>query len=337
MSQICINQETIAERNHQVQMMSQIYGNARGIIAWLTPPVDTIDPKCGKLCLPYLHCKMEDKRHKHVVDGKICQWLKAFVTNPYWDRLWIVQELLLAWEVSFWYRSDTLGWPDLEECRVLSASSQLIFIIRAKARKFTHQYEALSFDLAFVLKSFAGSKCRDPRDKVYGIMAMVEENQRLDVDYNKSEAQLMVDCVVILFSSRLRSEPVHAESSYDSGVQRAVERLARALGIPSPYQPYHSELYDSAYIMTLALRTKYGESISLQLKRLLHRGLVQEGLCATLHGLCNQWIQDGKSRITREEWVTACEQSRLSQEGVQREVRKYETWRSESYVYSGGL
>ncbi|KAI4677118.1 uncharacterized protein J4E88_006925 [Alternaria novae-zelandiae] len=66
--QICINQWTISERNHQVQMMSDIYSKATSVIAWLgdgsekacAPPellaergCDPLDKIYGLLGLPY--------------------------------------------------------------------------------------------------------------------------------------------------------------------------------------------------------------------------------------------------------------------------------------------
>ena len=38
---LCINQNSIAERNHQVGMMGQIYSKASSVLAWLEPETES--------------------------------------------------------------------------------------------------------------------------------------------------------------------------------------------------------------------------------------------------------------------------------------------------------
>lgn len=40
------------------------------------------------------------------------------------------------------------------------------------------------------LKLFAGHECEDPRDKVYGLLGIVNEKQRIEVDYKKPAAEV---------------------------------------------------------------------------------------------------------------------------------------------------
>ncbi|KAI4949526.1 hypothetical protein J4E91_005265 [Alternaria rosae] len=45
--QLCIDQSTTVERNHQVQMMSDIYSKAASVIAWLGDGSQKADPSSG--------------------------------------------------------------------------------------------------------------------------------------------------------------------------------------------------------------------------------------------------------------------------------------------------
>jgi hypothetical protein len=75
--QISIDQSKNSERNHQVQMMSKIYSQATSVIVWL-----------GK----------GNTQERHVD----CPWpvdidvLKVVLDNVYFERLWTVQEFILA-------------------------------------------------------------------------------------------------------------------------------------------------------------------------------------------------------------------------------------------------
>ena len=79
--QICINQQDSSEKSHQVLLMSQIYSQAKQVIAW---PGFQIGPR-----------QLEPHhRYKYTDPGD-------FLNTSYWQRLWIIQELFLAQEIRF--------------------------------------------------------------------------------------------------------------------------------------------------------------------------------------------------------------------------------------------
>ncbi|KAM3068337.1 hypothetical protein ACMFMF_009153 [Clarireedia jacksonii] len=90
---ICINQEDIPERNRQLPLMPFVYERAQIVLIWLGL------------------CEMEsarDSERASSVDEKaqsLLDWLrlssnseltKVICYNPYWDRLWIIQEIAKA-------------------------------------------------------------------------------------------------------------------------------------------------------------------------------------------------------------------------------------------------
>ncbi|KAF2820168.1 HET-domain-containing protein, partial [Ophiobolus disseminans] len=76
--QLAIDQATNLERNHQVQMMSDIYSNAESVIVWL-----------GKAQSDYEAARTYQKTGHH-------EAFTAILHNNYFDRLWVMQEFLLA-------------------------------------------------------------------------------------------------------------------------------------------------------------------------------------------------------------------------------------------------
>ena len=110
---ICVSQDNMRERTHQVAFMSQIYSNARRVIAWLgenkNGTVDVLESRgehgvFRKFLAKGYVCRRNDASAQ--VDGTICDRCRivlgvwnalAYVGRcEYWTRRWIVQEIALA-------------------------------------------------------------------------------------------------------------------------------------------------------------------------------------------------------------------------------------------------
>lgn len=98
--QLCIDQSHAIERNAQVSMMSQIYQRASEVLVWLCQ--DT-----AQSCKP--DCRQVDI-HQH---GAECPLMVSLLTQPYWARVWIIQELVLAKRIILLHGAVTLEWSDL--------------------------------------------------------------------------------------------------------------------------------------------------------------------------------------------------------------------------------
>ena len=124
---LCINQTVVEERNHQVQMMSEIYRKASYVYIWLGISSHNIEKAMDDIRTEYRchydrlgsavrrksaksrHSKWsatqnlgqdEDvdvivERRDEVTPLKIAA-LKEFFAKPYWQRLWIVQGIVLT-------------------------------------------------------------------------------------------------------------------------------------------------------------------------------------------------------------------------------------------------
>lgn len=117
---LCINQEDLKERAHQVTRMKDIYASAWNIAIWLGPEAD--DSDLAMTAMQYLSLRSKDldplrnvyhRVDKAIVDFKpIFYWrystvkrlmrravfraLYHLLERPYWRRLWILQEVALG-------------------------------------------------------------------------------------------------------------------------------------------------------------------------------------------------------------------------------------------------
>lgn len=108
---ICINQQDISERNHQVRIMGDIYKTADKVIVWLGDERDGSDEAIQMIELWsevfWKYVPDKEAAVQHMVEksrsDKNWNWrldeIEAFLDRPWWSRRWVLQEVVLAKEV----------------------------------------------------------------------------------------------------------------------------------------------------------------------------------------------------------------------------------------------
>ncbi|KAF2649711.1 HET-domain-containing protein, partial [Lophiostoma macrostomum CBS 122681] len=178
--QICIDQAVVQERNHQVRMMSDIYKRASYVYVWLGP----------------------SDRRTEAPDPLSGTELTHFFQNPYWHRLWIVQEVMLARYIRIMCGETLLSWEELQRfCSTglghlptdaaQAVPSQVIWLAEHAMLAETHSYSTL-------LLTFSLNECQDPRDKVYGFQGLVNPQDRMEIDYGISVVEVFLYVVAAM-------------------------------------------------------------------------------------------------------------------------------------------
>ncbi|KAH7385716.1 heterokaryon incompatibility protein-domain-containing protein, partial [Pyrenochaeta sp. MPI-SDFR-AT-0127] len=100
--QICIDQANLKERNHQVSQMAQIYSSARRVHIWLgrgrgtsDGVMDDIQTYKSPYALPHALLYPPPPDHEYSMSMGL-QCFAYLSEARYWNRLWIIQEILLA-------------------------------------------------------------------------------------------------------------------------------------------------------------------------------------------------------------------------------------------------
>ncbi|KAF3053674.1 hypothetical protein E8E11_010937 [Didymella keratinophila] len=184
--------------------MSAIYRGSQRVIVWLND--DTGD------CL---------KAARAFRDPTDIVALSTILSNDYFSRLWVIQEMLLIPEIriftagntwipweSIWFitKDVNLGWRKLttEEASAwkrVSPNTQKLIRMTGNTEQTKESRELLD------ILSFSANICYEPRDKVYGLMSLFKVEDTLKVDYDKPVFEVFVD-VVMAF---------HAITKFDYG------------------------------------------------------------------------------------------------------------------------
>jgi hypothetical protein len=77
--------------------MSDIYQSAKEVVVWLGEPSNDLE-----LAFDILGGKTRIELNSNFDFEKLNRSTTAFCDRDYWNRLWIVQEMLLARRVSYW-------------------------------------------------------------------------------------------------------------------------------------------------------------------------------------------------------------------------------------------
>ena len=105
---LCINQNNTTERSQQVSVMPQIYSSAKEVLVWLGPSYHGSDEAMRELARSPSYWRPKRKFPK-MWTRKSGPALLGLCMRPYWQRLWILQEIMLARAINILCGKDTVS------------------------------------------------------------------------------------------------------------------------------------------------------------------------------------------------------------------------------------
>jgi hypothetical protein len=133
--------------------------------------------------------------------------IEALFSRPYWQRIWIVQEVRYAQKHFVLCGEKVIDFADLnvlvtnmkyrrEQGRRIG-SDATAELPKWRFPPYSHAYSVLNppmalteFSLSNVISTYRQSLCTDVRDRVYEVMSLVNERVTIPVDYGKSAFEL---------------------------------------------------------------------------------------------------------------------------------------------------
>ncbi|KAH7169060.1 heterokaryon incompatibility protein-domain-containing protein [Fusarium sp. MPI-SDFR-AT-0072] len=187
---ICINQSDLGERSDQVAMMGTIFSQATEVHGYVGEDPDNVEGgEVGAITLLKDELKSSKLASRQFKDNAE-EALGRLLRRPFFSRLWVVQEVLLA-------RSITIHCGDST-----TPISRDVFI-KAKLHKAEVPWWLTKIgwigaqskgDMLELLSATALCKMSDMRDKIFGLLGLADGNE---VDALKANYKLMVREVYI--------------------------------------------------------------------------------------------------------------------------------------------
>ncbi|KAF2732835.1 HET-domain-containing protein, partial [Polyplosphaeria fusca] len=219
---ICINQDDLRERKHQVEHMCKIYSHAEEVTVWLGGATDETDmtmDSLGRLeeySLMYPHRNWNLARWTQLwlsvpqsTKGNPRKGLELLLQRPWFRRVWILQEVANAKRARVWCgtksiksRTFTLA-PKLMNVEPERHCQAVLDIMPGSLRE--ESWWSGSRDLYNLLLKFKEAKATDPRDKVYALLGIAlkspgtEHRDAPRPDYKKTPQKVACDTASFLF------------------------------------------------------------------------------------------------------------------------------------------
>lgn len=240
---LCINQQDLNERKHQVKQMKTIYGEAREVICWLGLQHEYIK------CLFFsIEQHLEDHHDKcelsqclfrsqepllaayQVFHTRLMNALRYLEDSPYWRRVWIVQEVVTARRVVLLSGNNTLMWPALVKFRDLVAKTLEQFSQRQATSGIMQSLASWpreSVGLAQALYYSKDSLATDRRDKVYAILGLVNRGAGQDLIADYTLAPCTVFCLAVRAMLADWNQDLYDRKTFDSLTHLLLARAFR--------------------------------------------------------------------------------------------------------------
>ncbi|KAH6615385.1 heterokaryon incompatibility protein-domain-containing protein [Boeremia exigua] len=192
---ICIDQSCIVERGHQVQRMGTIYSNAQEVFVWLGSQGKLVDAFHNWLRMA----------HSRECPAHLRQQWDTVRFNPYWQRAWIKQEILLAKRVTVVLGGLKIEWAILGNAIARSGNLHQLqdehaahlwtfwddkWTSKRSTRGPTNSTQTELFSFWSLMHMHKNADCTDKRDRIYSLLGLIEGHHRFLVNYDESVADL---------------------------------------------------------------------------------------------------------------------------------------------------
>lgn len=209
--QLCINQNDGQEKCHQVEQMTQIYKNASMTVIWLGQDKGD-SAELFDMIARLQYILGNPKIPQSPATGFSHEWetiqrlagqgvlndihliTRRLLERPWFQRVWVFQEAVVSARIVFLLGSYYFPWdqsvrvaflslsPDPEKSPPQTYKSCLLFG-RMNSSRYIY-LDKKKIPLAILLMDGSGAKCLDPRDLIYSLLGMMEDDtQDLRVDY----------------------------------------------------------------------------------------------------------------------------------------------------------
>ncbi|KAE9366576.1 HET-domain-containing protein [Stipitochalara longipes BDJ] len=210
---ICIDQENVKERNHQVALMKDIYTKAIQVVVWLGPTSANSQLAINKLkAISTTTTRANNIYPIWTAEAWEAVW--DLCQRDYWTRIWIVQEFVLAEELTLHCGSDSLPWHNLSFLFIIqqdydvpnqidrNSKANIIWVSRAALtvhQRIRKETEITASPLTELVQAHQLMESTDVRDKIYGLLGLATDvglpEIHIMADYEKSAAEIYWDFI----------------------------------------------------------------------------------------------------------------------------------------------
>lgn len=206
---LCINQNDLLERSHQVAEMGHIYESAECVRIWLGEATPDVEAAMNLVSRPHNGADTDDRCIIQCIrsDQIGAAALTRLLERPYWRRMWVFQEIVLAKYAVVHCGSFEAPWSYFLHMDKASGNQRLWATVPMN-ELWVHGLRRAFFEVAQffiprgeamaihnVLYPTRSLRCSDPRDKLFALMGLCEISKSLEFlpDYTRPARLVYTD------------------------------------------------------------------------------------------------------------------------------------------------
>jgi hypothetical protein len=257
---ICIDQdEKKPERSHQVRQMREVYSKATSVIIWIGPADSSTDlafdilstsPQgFGSYNTTVFSVPEADRRHIPTIsrlnrDHQLLflESLLAFYRKPYWDRLWVIQEILLASNLRLKCGKREFSWTKIASLITEVRTSDLFINNETttfyngnlawfiSSRRENDLRDRVIDDFESLVQVTQRSHCSRLHDRIYGLLGLVPHGLDFEVDYEVKIVTLFLKVVTFFKHRDLFSFCSRVAQTLDQPIEELAKTISQEDG-----------------------------------------------------------------------------------------------------------
>ena len=227
---ISVNQTDNLERNHQAAIMAKIFSSARRVLISLGAADDgdaegVANVKTATKRFPHADANELAALRTFVLDPENC--ITQLFQKPYWSRVWIIKEVVLAKDLTILFGNHSLGLKHLEACfSLLQTTDETGTVCKRFAHRSSPGLDNMlaimqtrrefrdrgGCDYLDILLRFKHHYASHPADKIFGFMGLTVYNgPAILIDYSQpvGEIYLRATIAIMLHDRNLRVLSYH--------------------------------------------------------------------------------------------------------------------------------
>ena len=218
----CINQSDVEERSQQVARMADIYRSAAKVLIWLGPEADNsakaiiaLETLASNIYVDWEQFTIsaaseEDAKSERLDHSKPAPFdhetwisISQLLSRSWFSRLWVWQEVSLAYNGAMIIcGKSTMAFDDFRKAIMSLFQRPCWDGIPGVRENINSSYQLCrprgAPTLQSILQDTTTAKCSDQRDRIYGVLNLVEKSERFGIepDYTKTTAQVFRDMML---------------------------------------------------------------------------------------------------------------------------------------------
>jgi len=184
---LCINQDLVLERNHQLGLMSQIYSQASRVVVYLGESADESDNAMN--WIREIDVPSDFGQSAYSYDGKVkiirpdTAMIEALLRRPWFSRVWVLQEVALANEAVVCCGSKEISWESFKAFKYWNVAASWVetlpYAVETAVK--SQWYSGGGTPGQRLLSKLAATRhcgATDPRDKLFAILPLLNSEAK---------------------------------------------------------------------------------------------------------------------------------------------------------------